>query len=246
MKARPDWIVFSRIYNSSISLDSTQCSSGSILLRMAMANILLADADRELRETCAAFLSGRGFRADTAETGLQCVAKLRRDVPDVLILDWELPWGGGDGVLGFLREEPQFLPERIVLTSSAKSARVLRGLTAPPAVHALTKPFSPAELLKHTAIDADEPEFSSTGDQRSGILVVDDEDAIRDLLRIHLQDHGYRVWTAPGGDEALDLCCNHDDEIAVVLLDVNMPGADGPQTRRHSRFRQRIACLLHD
>ena len=38
------------------------------------------------------------------------------------------------------------------------------------------------------------------------------------------------MWTAASGEEALDHCCEHSDEIAVILLDVRMPGLDGPQT----------------
>jgi len=71
---------------------------------------------------------------------------------------------------------------------------------------------------------------SSKGGQRSGILVVDDEPAVRDVLQTHLQYEGFRVWTAASGEEALHHCCDHGDEIAVILLDVRMPGLDGPQT----------------
>ena len=97
-----------------------------------MPKVLLAEADRELRATYAGFLADHGLRAEMADSGLQCVAKLRRQVPDLLVLDLDLPWGGGDGVLGFLHEEPQFLPNRIVLTASPESSGVLNGLALPP------------------------------------------------------------------------------------------------------------------
>jgi CheY-like chemotaxis protein len=38
------------------------------------------------------------------------------------------------------------------------------------------------------------------------------------------------VWLAAGGQEALDLYQRHREAIDVVLLDVRMPGLDGPQT----------------
>jgi CheY-like chemotaxis protein len=60
--------------------------------------------------------------------------------------------------------------------------------------------------------------------------VVDDEALIRSLLDTGLRLYGFRVWLAAGGREALRLYEQHADEIAVALLDVQMPGLDGPHT----------------
>jgi two-component system, OmpR family, response regulator len=62
------------------------------------------------------------------------------------------------------------------------------------------------------------------------ILVVDDEPLIRQMLELALPPHGLAVRTAAGGRQALDLYRTHRDTIDLVLLDVNMPGLDGPQT----------------
>lgn len=62
------------------------------------------------------------------------------------------------------------------------------------------------------------------------ILVVDDEPLIRELLRLVLQQRGFRVLLAADGREALALYQAERSTIALVLLDVRMPGLDGPQT----------------
>jgi PAS domain S-box-containing protein len=59
-----------------------------------------------------------------------------------------------------------------------------------------------------------------------GILVVDDEEPIRDLAKTVLQSAGYRVLVAGNGDEALSVFRKHAPEIHAVLLDVVMPGRD--------------------
>lgn len=57
------------------------------------------------------------------------------------------------------------------------------------------------------------------------ILVVDDEEAIRDFLRSALEAEGYAVLTAADGMEALSLCEYH--WVDVILLDLMMPRLDG-------------------
>ena len=63
-----------------------------------------------------------------------------------------------------------------------------------------------------------------------GILVVDDDTGVRDLLGDWLKQQGYGVWTAATGQIGIDLYTQHRDAISVVLLDVSMPELDGPQT----------------
>ncbi len=61
------------------------------------------------------------------------------------------------------------------------------------------------------------------------ILVVDDEPAIRQVLSRALSENGYRVLVASNGAEALPLCVQHRTTLAAVVLDMMMPGIDGPQ-----------------
>lgn len=66
--------------------------------------------------------------------------------------------------------------------------------------------------------------------RKCGVLIADDEPAIRDVLRFGLQQEGFSVWLAADGQEALDLYRGHCETIDVVLLDVRMPVLDGPAT----------------
>jgi anti-anti-sigma factor len=64
----------------------------------------------------------------------------------------------------------------------------------------------------------------------SGFLVVDDETAVLCVLAARLRIEGFKVWLAGHGHQAIELYQRHREEIAVVLLDVLMPGMDGPHT----------------
>jgi CheY-like chemotaxis protein len=63
-----------------------------------------------------------------------------------------------------------------------------------------------------------------------GILVVDDDPLLRMLLNLGLRHHGFRVWQAGGGREAVAVYRQHGALIDLVLLDVRMPDLDGPHT----------------
>jgi two-component system cell cycle sensor histidine kinase/response regulator CckA len=78
------------------------------------------------------------------------------------------------------------------------------------------------------------------------VLVVDDDGRIRASVHQFLAYHGYRVLTAGSGAEALVLLHNHGDEIGVALIDVLMPGADGPAVLDELRRRRPglAACFL--
>ena len=62
------------------------------------------------------------------------------------------------------------------------------------------------------------------------VLVADDEEAVRSLLRVALPRLGYRPLLAADGDEALRLYREHAADVRAALLDVRMLGRDGPAT----------------
>jgi CheY-like chemotaxis protein len=63
-----------------------------------------------------------------------------------------------------------------------------------------------------------------------GVLIVDDEESVRQMLALGLRAHGFAVWLAGNSVAALELYRSHHDAIDIVLLDVRMPVRDGPQT----------------
>jgi PAS domain S-box-containing protein len=64
------------------------------------------------------------------------------------------------------------------------------------------------------------------------ILVVDDEQAIREITRRTLEAYGYRVLTAEDGAEAVALFAQNKDDIRAVLMDMMMPYMEGPASIR--------------
>ena len=110
--------------------------------------LLIADRDAELCELFRRFLTERGYEVETSTDGLDCLAKLRQVTPAVLVLDLELLWGGGDGVLAWLREESPAPRIPVLLTATAADPPDMAEFNEPPVVDYLPKPFALAGLLE--------------------------------------------------------------------------------------------------
>ena len=71
------------------------------------------------------------------------------------------------------------------------------------------------------------------------ILVADDEKDVVELLRDYFEPEGYCVYTAYNGTQAIEAASKSPD---LILLDVNMPGADGFEVC--SRIREYVSCPI--
>jgi len=99
----------------------------------------------------------------------------------------------------------------------------------------------PAAEMEQVAV---EPAGAPTADRQvrheanniSGtILVVDDEEPVRNLCKAMVEHFGYRVITAVDGEDALEVFQEHADEIVCVILDLTMPRMDGIAAYRELR-----------
>ena len=78
------------------------------------------------------------------------------------------------------------------------------------------------------------------------ILVIDDEEDIRELLCYNLKKEGYDVYSAENGEKGLALMVNNKPDL--IILDVMMPGMDGIEVceaiRRTDGFQKTLICFL--
>jgi CheY-like chemotaxis protein len=77
------------------------------------------------------------------------------------------------------------------------------------------------------------------------ILVVEDEESVRRLLKELLTGYGYAVVTASGGEEALRYSEQHREKIRLLLTDVVMPGMSGRQLAEKLRTQQANLKVLY-
>ena len=76
------------------------------------------------------------------------------------------------------------------------------------------------------------------------ILIVDDEDRVRKLLKDFLLRENYRTIEAKDGEEALKIFNVQQDSIDMILLDVMMPKLDGWSVIRQIRQSSKIPVIM--
>ena len=111
---------------------------------MSGASVLVVEDTDEIRELVATVLTKAGMDVRTVGSGEAAIAELRRQVPDVVVLDLGLPDVDGTEVCRQIRAESECYV--LMLTARAEEVDLLIGL-AVGADGYMAKPFSPRELV---------------------------------------------------------------------------------------------------
>jgi two-component system cell cycle sensor histidine kinase/response regulator CckA len=100
------------------------------------------------------------------------------------------------------------------------------------------------EVGKTTALER-APDIAALPRGYETVLLVEDENGVRELARQYLETSGYKVIEASNGNEALELAANCNDPIHLLLTDVVMPGISGRELAdRLSMIRPDIRILF--
>ncbi len=83
-------------------------------------------------------------------------------------------------------------------------------------------PVSEYELMPDAAVTREMPAFGT-----ETVLLVDDDERIRDVGRQLIEMGGYQVISARSGEEALEIYAGHRKKISLIILDLIMPGMGG-------------------
>jgi DNA-binding response OmpR family regulator len=154
----------------------------------------------------------------TAGDGAEALRLIEQSPPDLVLLDDSMP-GAYSGLE--LLEKLQTIPACrsipvIMITANDAPEAVMRGLMAG-ATDYITKPFDPTSVSHkiHARLRRHD----------SSILIVDDDETVRELLEYKFQAAGYKVVCAADGAEAWELLLRQP--FALAVLDRMMPGYDG-------------------
>ena len=196
--------------------------------------ILVVEQDEKASALYELWLQDLGVEALHARDGMQAVRVLRTQQVDGIILDLDLPVMNGLTLLTQLRQRFADIP--VMVVADVESTDSLLEALESGAQDYLTKPASRSlfsQKCKRTFLDAHDSTsiIRNHGDEKAAsmtrILIIDDEDDLRLLLRALLESHGYECDEARTGQEGLEKIIA--GSFALVLLDYHMPVLNGLQ-----------------
>jgi len=188
--------------------------------------ILVVEDEPMVRKLACRVLRSQGYTVLEAENGVEALKTYQqhRQRIQLLLTDVVMPEMGGRQ----LSEEIHLItPELKVLFMSGytNDAVVLHGVLDAEAEF-LQKPFSPVNLAIKVREVLDK--LSPTPfPPPPGILLVDDEPAVRKSTAVVLRSKGFHVIEASSGEEALKVSAEYAGTINLLLTDVNMPRMSG-------------------
>ena len=154
-----------------------------------------------------------------AYNGEEALKLAKEHKPDMITLDIEMPIMDGWAALGELKNDVTTNSIPIIVVSRTNDKELGYALNA---TDYLTKPVDPALLTSCVK--------KYLGSQtHDTIMVVDDEDSVREILSRTMIKNGWDVVEATNGKEALDKLTTMEKLPSLILLDLMMPIVDGFQ-----------------
>jgi CheY-like chemotaxis protein len=181
----------------------------------ARGTVLVIDDDPTARELIAAHLADSGFTVETAANGIDGLKKARALRPAAITLDIMMPDIDGWTVLAALKGDPVLADIPVVIVTIVDEQR--RGIALGAAGY-MTKPIDRDRL-----VDILSPYRRAT--EPSTVLIVEDDEEQRRLVRELLGACGWAVREAANGRLALDAL--EEGLPDILLLDLMMPEMDG-------------------
>lgn len=134
--------------------------------------IYVVDDDESVRQMLSTALQENGFDTETFENGLQLLDQVKKQIPDLVILDWMMPKLDGLAVCGRLKLERETKKVPVVmLTAKTEEVDCILGLEMG-ADDYVKKPFSPKELVTRVKALLRRRSYALQADIKDEILTI--------------------------------------------------------------------------
>jgi len=198
------------------------------------STILVVDDDDSIRSLLQQELSEAGYIIEQATNGKEALDSVRRNRPDLIILDVMMPEMNGFDVAAVLKNDPQTMDIPIIILSIVQDK--IRGFRIGVDRY-LTKPIDTAQLF--TEVGA----LLEQGKSKKKVMVVDEESAAVNSLTDVLEAKGYQVVKSSGKKLVEKAISNQPD--IIILNSVHSDKQEVIQTLRFEKGLENVLFLIY-
>lgn len=191
---------------------------------MGARKLLLVEDDPVIRDLVRQFVENAGWGVEAFDDGNKAAIAFSGRLFDAAILDVQVPGMNGPTLLERMRREKPEFP--VILMSGAATEASVQALLGR-RVRLLGKPFTSEELGAALALLWEGAERAALD-----VLLVDDHDGIREMVRARLEAEGFKVEAFANGTEALARVSGRPKPYDIALVDLHMPGMLGMELVR--------------
>ncbi|MFH1353235.1 MAG: response regulator [bacterium] len=184
--------------------------------------ILVIDDEFAIAQLIKLYLEDKGYSVDTALSGTEGVKKAKEQKPDIITLDIMMPEMNGFQVMEVLKKDTDTSKIPVILISVVGGPQKERGFHLG-AVDFVSKPIDEDNLF--SSIRKVEEGLTRTEKTKGEILIIDDETDTANLIKLYLEDKGFKTIVALNGPDGVNLAKEKRPDL--ILLDLRMPGMDG-------------------
>ncbi len=198
--------------------------------------VLVVEDDSPIRSMLADVLHDAGYQVVEAANGLEAIQALREGRPDLIVLDLMLPRMSG---WQFLERSRTVLDQNripVVVLSA------IQGHSDYPATLGVAAWFTkPLDVERFLGVVEDLTGATSTPARPRHVLVVEDEESVRNLITEYLEGEGFAIDVASSIDQARWRIAEERPDL--ILLDLMLPSEDGWQFLRSRRVDPVLASI---
>jgi signal transduction histidine kinase/DNA-binding response OmpR family regulator len=207
-----------------------QVSAGAPRTAGHQPSVLAVDDDPHIRALLAQEFAEAGYRLRLAADGRAALAEVRRERPDLVILDVMMPEINGFDVAAVLKNDPQTMDIPIIILSIVEDRT--RGFRLGIDRY-LSKPIDTVALFREVSA------LLEQGRSIKRVLVVDEDASAVKMLSDVLQARGYSVTEASGHELAAKLAATQPD---IILLSAML--SEKPDIVKMLRFEKGLENVL--
>ena len=194
-----------------------------------------------------------GYDVVSAEDGEEGIKKVKEEKPDLVLLDIIMPKMSGIEVLEIMRADKalSIIPV-IIISNSGQQVEINRARALGAKDYLVKAEFDPQEVIEKVHSLLGSPKDSKANpakrnldtrvrDDSASVLVVEDDQFLRDLIVKKLEDEGFKTAQAVDGEEGLRLI--RENKPDIILLDLILPGIDGFEVLKQTKADPVISSI---